>query len=61
MAGFVGQEWVVVDWPTSSIVWSVGVGEGRIWSEQGRQVAVVCERTKVKILELGDKLVSESE
>lgn len=42
MGGFVGQEWTVVDWATSTVVWSVGVGEGRLWAEQGRQVAVVC-------------------
>lgn len=39
-------------------MWSLGVGEGRVWAEQGRQVAVVCERTKVKIVELGDKLMT---
>lgn len=50
MAGFVGQEWVVVDWSNGSVVWSVGVGQGRIWREQGRQVAIVSERTKVKIV-----------
>lgn len=50
MAGFINQEWVVVDWTTGTIVWSMAVGEGKIWREQGRQVAVVCERTKVKIL-----------
>lgn len=60
MAGFVGQEWVVVDWTTGATLWAVGVGEGRIWREQNRQVAIVCERTKVKIVELGDKLVTES-
>ena len=37
------------------------MGEGRLWREQGQQVAVVCERTKVKVIELGDKLTSESE
>lgn len=52
---------MVVDWPTGSVVWSVGVGEGRIWKEQGRQVAIACERTKVKIVELGDKILTESE
>jgi len=31
MGGFIGQQWVVVDWITGSIVWSVGVGEGTIW------------------------------
>ena len=61
MAGFIGQEWVVVDWPTGTVVWSVGVGEGRVWQEQGRQIAIVCERTKVKVVELGDKLMVENE
>lgn len=31
MAGFVGQQWVVVDWISGNVVWSVGIGEGTIW------------------------------
>lgn len=50
MAGFIGQEWVVVDWSTGLLLWSIGVGEGHVWREHGRQVAVACEKTKVKIL-----------
>ena len=61
MAGFIGQDWTVVDWTTGSVAWTIGVGEGRLWKEAGRQVAIVCEKTKVKVVELGDKLMAESE
>ena len=61
MAGFIGQQWVVVDWISGNIVWSVGIGEGTLWREQSRQVAIVCERTKVKVVELGDKLLAEDD
>ena len=40
----------------------MGVGEGVSWCESGLgMVAVSCEGTKVKVLELGDKILEESE
>lgn len=57
MGGFIGQEWVIADWLTGSLVWTVGVGEGLLWKEHGSQVGVVCEKTKVKIIQVGDKLL----
>ena len=37
------------------------MGEGSIWRENGYQVAIACESTKIKIVELGDKIFSENE
>ena len=42
--------------------WSVGVGEGLSWTESSLgMVAAICEGTKLKVLELGDKVLEESE
>ncbi len=60
MGGFIDQEFVVVDWATGSIVWSVGVGEGIAWRESPLgMVGVICDRTRIKVLELGDKVLEE--
>jgi hypothetical protein len=32
-----------------------------LWREHGRQIAVVCEKTKVKIIEIGDKVMTDTE
>jgi hypothetical protein len=61
LGGFIDQEWVVVDWTTGAQVWSIGVGYGKMWREKGRQVAIACERTKIKIMEMGDRLLGEGE
>ena len=40
----------------------MGVGEGLSWVESSLgMVAAICEDTKIKILELGDKILEESE
>ena len=53
---------MVVDWLESKVEWSVGVGEGLSWCESSLgMVAVICEKSKVKVLELGDKILEESE
>jgi hypothetical protein len=31
MGGFIEQEFVVVDWASGEIMWSIGVGEGATW------------------------------
>jgi hypothetical protein len=60
IAGFVEQEFVVIDWATSEVVWSIGVGEGTSWEESSLgMAAVVCDRTRVRVLELGDKILEE--
>jgi hypothetical protein len=60
MGGFVEQEFVVVDWVSGEVVWSVGVGEGLAWEESSLgMVGVVCDRTRVRVLELGDKILEE--
>ncbi len=62
VAGFIGQQFVVVDWVKGSTVWEVPVGEGYRWKESGgNSVAVICEETKIKIIELGDKVLKEDE
>lgn len=53
---------MVVDWSSGDVLWSVGIGEGMSWVESGLgMVAVVCDRTKVRVLELGDRVVGESQ
>jgi hypothetical protein len=62
MAGFIDQEFVVVDWTNGEILWSVGVGEGLSWTESSLgMVAVICDKRRVKILELGDKIMDEGD
>ncbi len=53
---------MVVDWTTGEVLWSVGVGEGMSWSESSLgMIAVISDHTRVKILELGDKILEESD
>jgi hypothetical protein len=53
---------VVIDWVEGRVEWSVGIGEGLSWCESSLgMVAAICEQTKVKILELGDKILEESD
>lgn len=53
---------MVVDWAEGKVEYSVGVGEGLAWAESNLGiVAVICERTKVKVIELGDKILEESD
>ncbi len=60
VAGFVEQEFVVLDWTSGEVMWSVGVGEGTAWEESSLgMAAVVCDRTRVRVLELGDKILEE--
>lgn len=62
IGGFIEQEFVVVDWVEGRVEWAVGVGEGGSWTESSLgMVAVVCDRTRLKVLELGDKILEESE
>ena len=43
-------------------MWSVGIGEGLTWTESSLgMVAVICDKTRIKILELGDKILEENE
>ena len=43
-------------------MWSVGIGEGLTWTESNLgMVAVICDKTRIKILELGDKILEENE
>lgn len=47
----------MIDWITGDIVWSIGIGEGLSWSESNLgMIGIICDRTKVKIVELGDKI-----
>jgi len=51
-----------MDWVEGKVEWSVGVGEGLSWAESSLgMVAAICEGTKLKVLELGDKVLEESE
>jgi hypothetical protein len=52
---------VVVDWATGEVVWSIGVGEGLSWVESTLgMIAIICDKTRVRILELGDKVLEET-
>ncbi len=52
----------MVDWAEGKVEYSVGVGEGLAWSESNLGIiAVICDQTKVKIIELGDKILEENE
>jgi hypothetical protein len=49
---------VVVDWTSGEVLWSIGVGEGLVWTESSLgMIGVICDKTRVKILELGDKII----
>jgi hypothetical protein len=32
-----------------------------LWREHGRSIAIVCDKTKIKIIEIGDKIMAECE
>lgn len=53
---------MVIDWAEGKVEWSVGIGEGLSWAESSLgMIAVICDKTKLKILELGDKLLEEGD
>ena len=51
----------MVDWTTGDLLWSVSVGEAYAWTQSSLgMVAVLSDKTRVKVLEIGDKLLEES-
>ncbi len=60
IAGFIGQQFVIVDWLKGNTLWSVPIGEALKWKESNvNSVAIICENTKIKIIELGDRVLKE--
>jgi len=60
LAGFIGQQFVIVDWLKGTTIWSVPVGEALRWKESNsNSVAIICENTKIKIIELGDRVLKD--
>ena len=49
-----------MDWIKGNTLWSVPVGEAFRWKESNsNSIAIICENTKIKIVELGDRVLKD--